>query len=54
MNIIVIAIATAVIWSGVIIYLLLRMMSEQGQIEGQIDKLEGEIGGAEKDDTLKH
>lgn len=54
MNIIVIAIANAVIWSGVIIFLLLRMMGEQGQIEGQIDRLEEQIGEAEKADTPKH
>lgn len=37
-----VAIANAVLWSGVILFMLLRLMRNQAQIEDQLAKLEGE------------
>jgi hypothetical protein len=39
----VIAIANAVIWCGVIIFLLLRMMTNTDEMRQQIDRLEKQI-----------
>ena len=39
-----IGIANAIIWCGVIVFLLLRMMRQQGQLEQQIDRLEEKVG----------
>ena len=49
MNIIVIAIANAIIWSGVIIFLLLRMLRQQSEIDSQIDRLEEQIAEGKKE-----
>src|SRR5574341_1380342 len=37
-----VAIANAVLWSGVILFMLLRLVRNQAQIEDQLAKLEGE------------
>ena len=43
MSLTIIAIANAIVWSGVILFLLLRMMGERDQISEQIDRLEKQI-----------
>jgi hypothetical protein len=39
----VIAVATAVVWCGVITFLLLRMMGQRDEMNQQIDRLEKQI-----------
>lgn len=44
MSLTVIAIVNAIVWSGIIIFLLFRMMSQRHDIESQLDRLERQIG----------
>jgi hypothetical protein len=39
----VIGIANAIVWSGVIIFLLLRMMMQRDELDERIDRLESKI-----------
>jgi hypothetical protein len=39
-----IAVANAVVWSGVIVFLLLRLMRGAKDIEARLERLEAEMG----------
>ena len=43
MDLTIIAVVNAIVWTGIISFLLLRMMGNHQQIEGQIERLEREI-----------
>lgn len=45
---VIIAVVNAIVWVGVISVVLLRMMGQHQQIEGQLDRLERQIGTKEK------
>jgi len=45
MSLTVLAIANAVLWTGLFLFLLFRLMSQRSQIESQIDRLERTITG---------
>jgi hypothetical protein len=43
MSLTVIAAVNAIVWSGIIIFLLFRMMGQRKEIESQLDRLESKI-----------
>ncbi len=47
MSLPVIAIANAILWTGLFVFWLLRLMSQRSQIEAQIDRLEHSMDNAQ-------
>jgi CcmD family protein len=48
MSLTVLAIANAVLWVGLFLFLLFRLMSQRSQIEAQIDRLERTMTGGDE------
>jgi hypothetical protein len=48
MSLTAIAIANALLWTGLFVFWLLRLMSQRSQIEAQIDRLERTMTGGDE------